>query len=204
MAPQGVNPDLDQAYSRLARLYDLAVRWLPLWRNWITPALNYVSGSDILEISFGTGYLLSRYPDHCNVVGLEINRAMMAAARRNLSAAQLTIPLVQGNVYRLPFSARRFDTLVNTMAFSGYPDGVAALAEMMRVLKPGGRLVIIDIGPPPDENPLGRAMLRFWQALGDIVQDVPALFRSAGLVSTQQTLGGMGSIHLYLALKPDR
>lgn len=194
---------LDQAYSRYARLYDLAVKYLPLWRSWISTALDYLIGPKILEISFGPGYLLSRYPQHYQVVGLEINRQMIATARRNLLSADRSILLLQGDVFRLPFGDCSFNTLVNTMAFSGYPDGESALVEMTRVLVPGGRLVMIDIGPPVEGHKPGSWLLAMWQALGDRVYDMPALFASCGLVSTGQRLGGFGTIHQYLAMKPD-
>jgi ubiquinone/menaquinone biosynthesis C-methylase UbiE len=101
----------------------------------------------------------------------------------------------------LPYASHSFDTIVNTMAFSGYPDGVAALTEMERVLKPGGRLVMIDVGYPKDRNRLGMALIKFWKTSGDIIRDMGVLFKDLGWKFQDEEIGGFGSVHLYVVEK---
>ena len=109
-----------------------------------------------------------------------------------------------GAVEALPYPDATFDTVVSTMAFSGYPDGAAAAAEVARVLVPGGRLVLIDVNYPRDGNRLGTALVdRFWKPLGDLVRDVPAVLTAAGLDVRDDEVGGWGSVHRYVATAPD-
>lgn len=189
----------DQFYTRFAPLYDLAVKGLPLWKRWLRHALPYIQGPRVLEISFGTGYLLTQYAGRFETCGLDFNYQMVVTARRNLVRRGLPAALQQGNVAALPYPDDFFDSVVNTMAFSGYPDGGQALAEIRRVLKPGGRLVLIDINYPQNRNWWGMKLTAFWVAAGDLIRDMGALFTAGGFTFTEQEIGGWGSVHLYLA-----
>jgi ubiquinone/menaquinone biosynthesis C-methylase UbiE len=85
------------------------------------------------------------------------------------------------------------------MAFSGYPDARKALGEMLRVLKPDGYLVLIDVNYPADGNWIGTRLTDLWKRAGDLVRDMRALFRERGLDYSDEEIGGWGSIHLYVA-----
>ncbi len=97
-------------------------------------------------------------------------------ARRNLARAGVQANLRQGNVEALPYPDASFDTVVNTMAFTGYPDGAKAMSELARVLRPGGRLVMIDIGYPRDGNRIGTSLVGLWKRAGDLIRDMTVLF----------------------------
>ncbi len=101
----------------------------------------------------------------------------------------------------MPYANESIDTIVNTMAFSGYPDGQRALTEMRRVLKRGGRLLIIDIYYPRNRNWLGMSLARFWQNSGDILREMDSLFDAMDIKYTEEEIGGFGSVHLYVAQK---
>jgi ubiquinone/menaquinone biosynthesis C-methylase UbiE len=98
----------------------------------------------VLDVGCGTGALLERlgraYPD-ARLSGLEPVPEMLAAARRRLPAS---VTLEEGWAEHLPFDAGRFDVVVSSSAFHYVHDPEAALREMRRVLRPGGRLVITD------------------------------------------------------------
>lgn len=191
----------DRAYTALARPYDLAVRWLPVWKAWLRHALPHIVGPRVLEVSFGTGYLISQYAGSVEAHGIDINRRMIETARGNLARARGPAELVQGNVEALPYPDACFDSLVNTMAFSGYPKGERALSEMRRVLRKGGRLVLIDFTHPPDGNRLGRTIASFWERSGDILRDMPSLLRACDLEFTDEAVGAGGSVRLYVATR---
>ncbi len=192
----------DQSYSQFARLYDRVVKTLPIWRNWLNQALPMLQGNHVLEISFGTGYLLPQYADHfITCCGIDYNKAMATIAQENLRQHDIRANLQVGNVETLPYTDASFDTLVNTMAFSGYPDAKQALSEMHRVLKPGGRLVMIDINYPTNGNWIGTLLTKVWQYGGDVIRDMEPLFKQFGFQYTDAEVGGFGTVHLYVATK---
>jgi ubiquinone/menaquinone biosynthesis C-methylase UbiE len=193
--------NFDQVYGRFAKAYDWIVKILPVWRNWISTAIPHIVGPNVLEVSFGTGYLISQYANQYNTYGIDYNRELACIARQNLTQSGACANLQQADIERLPYLSETFDTVVNTMAFTGYPDGKKALMEIHRVLKPGGRFVLVDIDYPQDHNWLGMQTIYIWAALGDILRDMDALFQQAGFRFTEQEVGGFGSVHLYIATK---
>jgi len=193
--------EMNREYTRFARIYDWSVKLLPVWKTWLKKALPHIKGSRILEISFGTGYLMTRYAGDFDTFGLDYNHKMIHTAAKNLLKQKLRATLVQGDAQSLPFADESFDCIVNTMAFSGYPDGEKALAEMWRVLTPRGRLVLLDFCEPPDSNAFGSALVRMMAAAGDIIRDMPPLFEKTGFSFTDEKAGGFGSVRLFVAEK---
>lgn len=191
--------EFDSFYTRFAGIYDFLIKSLPVWKNWLKQALPHIQGPRVLEVSFGTGYLLTQLADEFQVFGIDYNAAMTQTAKRNLQRTDLTASLQQADVSHLPYASHSFDTLVNTMAFSGYPDSVTALTEMERVLKPGGKLVMIDVDYPKDRNWIGMTLTKFWMASGDIIRDMSKLFEESGWECQEEEIGGFGSVHLYVA-----
>jgi ubiquinone/menaquinone biosynthesis C-methylase UbiE len=164
-------------------------------------ALPLISGRRVLEVSFGTGYLLGEYAGRFEVYGVDLNRRMARLAQDNLRKKGLAVEIQIARVEALPYESGTFDTLVNTMAFTGYPNADQAMREMRRVLKPGGRLVMIDINYPADGNRLGVFLARFWEASGDLIRDMRPLFQEYGFEYQETEVGGWGSVHLYVASK---
>ncbi len=189
----------DHAYTALAGPYDLAVRLLPIWKTWLRHALPHIVGPRVLEVSFGTGYLISQYAGTLETHGVDYNRRMVTIARKNLLRAGSKAELLQGNVEALPYADASFNSLVNTMAFSGYPNGLRALAEMRRVLRSDGKLILIDFTFPPDQNWLGSRVANLWEQSGDVLRDMPALFRECEFEYTDESVGAWGSVRLYVA-----
>jgi ubiquinone/menaquinone biosynthesis C-methylase UbiE len=191
----------DRFYTRFAPFYDRLVKWFPLWRNWLQKALPHLQGPRVLEISFGTGYLLTQYADHFEIYGIEYNKTMALTAQGNLEQVGLKANLQVGDVAALPYASGSFDTIVNTMAFTGYPDATQALSEMRRVLRPGGKLVMIDVNYPANSNWPGLLFTRAWAAGGDIIRDMGDLFQQFEFTFAETEIGGFGSIHLYIATR---
>jgi ubiquinone/menaquinone biosynthesis C-methylase UbiE len=122
----------DSFYTRFAGLYDWLVKRLPIWRGWIEPGLPFIKGPRVLEIPFGTGCLMAQYASRFETYGIDYNQRMAVVARANLKQAGLKARLQVSNVEALPYAHSTFDSVVNTMAFSGYPDATLALSEIRR------------------------------------------------------------------------
>ncbi|HEY6621868.1 MAG TPA: class I SAM-dependent methyltransferase [Steroidobacteraceae bacterium] len=105
------------------------------------------TGSRILEVAPGPGYLAIETA-RCGVfevTGLDISRTFVEIARRNADNAQVDIDFRQGNASAMPFAENSFDLILCRAAFKNFSQPLAALNEMHRVLKPGGRALIIDL-----------------------------------------------------------
>lgn len=191
--------NFDRFYTRFAGAYDLLVKAVPLWKKWLRCAVPHLVGPRILEVSFGTGWLMTQYADRFEVHGVDLNNRMVGIAKKNLGRSGLSAELQQGNVESLPFPDDFFDTVLCTMAFSGYPNAQMALSEMVRVLKPNGRVVLVDVNYPANGNRLGVMLTRFWVQSGDLVRDIDTLFEINQLSYSNEEIGGCGSIHLYVA-----
>src|SRR5665648_1266231 len=74
-------------YTRFARLYDIVVKAFPVWRRWLGHALPAIQGPRVLEVSFGTGWLLTQYAGRYRTDGIDLNPALVAVAHRNLARA---------------------------------------------------------------------------------------------------------------------
>ncbi|MCP5483875.1 MAG: methyltransferase domain-containing protein [Spirochaetales bacterium] len=190
---------MNQAYTRFAGLYAWAVRSLPVWKTWLRAVLPHIVGPRVLEASFGTGYLLTQYADRFEVSGIDYNERMVLIAGRELERKGLQADLFQADVANLPFQESFFDCIVNTMAFSGYPDGNQAMSEFRRVLRNGGRLLILDFDFPENGNCAGWSLTRLMQRSGDIIRDLRPLLAQHGFAFENRVIGGFGSVQLFIA-----
>jgi ubiquinone/menaquinone biosynthesis C-methylase UbiE len=104
-------------------------------------------GGDILEVAPGPGFLsieLARRGRH-RITGLDISRTFVEIARKNAEAARVSVDFRHGNASTMPFADSSFDFVVCRAAFKNFSEPVNAIAEMHRVLRPGGKGVIIDL-----------------------------------------------------------
>jgi ubiquinone/menaquinone biosynthesis C-methylase UbiE len=104
-------------------------------------------GARVLEVAPGPGYFaveLARLGGY-TVTGLDISRTFIEIARRNAAEAGVGVDFQQGNAADMPFRDESFDFLLCRAAFKNFTQPVEALREMHRVLKPGGRALIIDL-----------------------------------------------------------
>ncbi len=192
---------LDKEYSKYAKAYDIAVRLLPVWKTWIKTVIPYIEGNRVLEASFGTGFLLMQYANKYETYGIDFNTNMVEIAKKNLSRKGIGATLQRANVEKLPFPENYFDTVVNTMAFTGYPNGKQAMSEFFRVLKEGGILLIVDFDYPSDRNRLGYWLTRLMESAGDTIRDISKILQEFPFEYTEEEIGGFGSVHLYMARK---
>lgn len=109
-------------------------------REW---ACGQASG-EVLEVAVGTGLNLAWYPEGVTLTGLDLSSGMLELARERARALGREVTLREGNAHELPFEGASFDTVVCTFGLCAIPDPAAAVGEMARVLRPGGRLILVD------------------------------------------------------------
>src|SRR5216683_6241307 len=98
----------------------------------------------VLEVAIGTGLNLAHYPDQVQLTGVEWSPAMLDIARRRAGQLGRDVDLRQGDAQALEFPAGSFDAVVCTFSLCAIPDDRQAVAEMARVLRPGGLLLLAD------------------------------------------------------------
>ncbi len=138
---------VQQQYDRLASAYDQRWRWyvtntLSFIKNWV----NLSASETVLDIACGTGeferMVLSEHSTQ-QIVGVDISEEMLAIARQKLHSYANVSFQVSG-ASALPFPDQNFDVIVSANAFHYFDDPVVALAEMKRVIRPNGKVVILD------------------------------------------------------------
>jgi ubiquinone/menaquinone biosynthesis C-methylase UbiE len=98
----------------------------------------------VLEVAIGTGLNLPFYPADTTITGIDLSPAMLAIARQRAADLGVHADLHTGDAEALPFDDAAFDTVVCALSLCTIPDPAAAIAEMRRVLVPGGGLLLLD------------------------------------------------------------
>jgi ubiquinone/menaquinone biosynthesis C-methylase UbiE len=99
---------------------------------------------EVLEVAIGTGRNLAFYPAGVRLSGIDLSPAMLERARERAGELGVEVDLREGDAQDLPFPDESFDTVVCTLSLCNVPDDRRAMAEMKRVLRPGGRLLLLD------------------------------------------------------------
>lgn len=99
---------------------------------------------EVLEVAVGTGLNLDAYPPETRLTGIDFSSEMLAIATARARELGREVELRQGDAQALPFHDAGFDTVVCTFGLCAIADIDAALDEMTRVLKGGGKLILVD------------------------------------------------------------
>ena len=153
-------------------------------------------GEKVLDIGSGPGFLADEMAAEVGpegaVHGVDPSESMLAIARRRESSAQYAL----GDAVSLPFDDETFDAAIATQVYEYVPDMPAALAEVRRVLRPGGRLLILDtdwdaiVWHSSDRDRMLRVLEKWNDHLADpyLPRRLPKLLRDAGFALNSTTV----------------
>lgn len=147
-----------ELFARVAPHYD-RMNWLmtlgrdQAWRSFAAAQASPPACGLALDVAAGTGDLslaLAHYEPTCRVVGVDVSPQMMALGQRKVAQAGLDgrITLLPGDALRLPFADTTFDCVTSGFALRNVASIEQALMEMTRVVKPGGRVVCLELTKP--------------------------------------------------------
>jgi demethylmenaquinone methyltransferase / 2-methoxy-6-polyprenyl-1,4-benzoquinol methylase len=151
-------------FDSVAGRYDLmndvmSVGLHRVWKAFAVRHANVRPGMKVLDIAGGTGDLAKAFAQRAGASGevwlTDINGSMLAEGRNRMLDAGLTLPLAQCDAEKLPFPSAHFDLVSVAFGLRNMTHKDAALAEMARVLRPGGRLLVLEFS-------------RIWQPLGPL------------------------------------
>lgn len=142
----------------------------------------------VLEVGGGTGANLSHYRAVDSVTVLEPSAAMRRRLLNRLGEAPVAVEVHEAGIESAPFPDASFDTVVSTLTLCSVPDLDAGLAQIKRVLAPGGHLLFLEhVTSPGWRNRVQRACDPLWGKFAGgchLDRDIPALLRAAGFAVT--------------------
>jgi ubiquinone/menaquinone biosynthesis C-methylase UbiE len=139
----GIRGNSARWYDRNSRKYRTAEM-----KQYAKEVAGYLEkGSSVLELAPGPGYLsieLAKLGSY-RIIGIDISDDFVEIARRNAGEAGVQVEFKQGNASAIPAEKNQFDFIVCTAAFKNFREPAKVLSEMHRVLKEGGKALIIDM-----------------------------------------------------------
>jgi demethylmenaquinone methyltransferase/2-methoxy-6-polyprenyl-1,4-benzoquinol methylase len=188
----------------------------PRWRRALVAAIDPRPGERVLDVATGTGLVAAELAaSGTDVVGLDQSDEMLAVARGRLGAR---VTLLRGEAERLPFADAEFDALTFTYLLRYVDDRAATMRELARVVRPGGRIGMVEFGVPQAAAlralwrvhtrvglPLvGRLVSPAWLEVGRFLgpnieelhtrePDLPALWRAAGIGDVRELRMSFGA-----------
>jgi phosphatidylethanolamine/phosphatidyl-N-methylethanolamine N-methyltransferase len=139
-------PHRSRIYSDLAHVYDhVFTRVFARRIDRVVKGLRIPPGAKVLEVGIGTGLSVDAYPSHADVIGIDLSQDMLDHAAQKMNPARHGhIRLQQGDALNLEFPDESFDFVMAFHVITVVPDPKRMFDEMVRVCRPGGKIVIIN------------------------------------------------------------
>lgn len=133
-------------YDRRAFAYDLMEKFAEGlgFGKWREVLWGKVTGGNILEVGVGTGRNFPYYPPDAEITAIDFSEKMLSRARDKARRQGVKVRLLPMDVQNLDFADNTFDTVVATFVFCSVPDPLKGLAEVKRVCKPGGKVILLE------------------------------------------------------------
>ena len=184
----GKAAQVQEMFDAIAGRYDLLNRVLSAgvdqrWRLQATRAALAANPKDVLDVATGTADFalqLKRRAPGATVVGVDFSIGMLEIGREKARRQGLDVRLDEGDALALPYPDKSFDAVTCAFGFRNFANFEAGLREFHRVLRPGGRVVILEFPPPPSTT-VGRAYRIYFQHvlpfIGGVISGQPAAYR---------------------------
>src|SRR5437879_720636 len=161
---------VERVYTSYARVYDhIFGKIFHDGREHAVRLLNLSPGERVLEVGVGTGLALPFYPRTCEVVGIDLSAGMLARCRQRvqeLGLAHVTLQRMDASAMEFPDDG--FDAVMAAYVVTAVPDYRMAMQEMVRVCKPGGRIILLNhfSNGNPIINTIEKVLSPFCKQLG--------------------------------------
>ncbi|MGH2573290.1 MAG: class I SAM-dependent methyltransferase [Actinomycetota bacterium] len=195
-------------YERFAPRYDQTVRFwervlgLDEGRRWVASQAR----GDVLEMAIGTGRNLAYYPTAVRLTGVDLSPSMLKRARRRVRDLGRDADLRVDDAQALDLPDEAFDTVVITLSLCSIPDERRALAGALRVLRPGGRLFLLEhVRSPARLIRAGQRLLApliLWLQADHLMRDPLEHLESVGFVVERVERSRWGIVERVAARKP--
>ncbi|WP_455382741.1 bifunctional demethylmenaquinone methyltransferase/2-methoxy-6-polyprenyl-1,4-benzoquinol methylase UbiE [Salinispira pacifica] len=151
--------DVHDMFSRVVPTYDLLNHLFSfnvdrLWRSKIVRMARLPSEAHVLDVATGTADLaiaFARAHDDCRVVGVDFVEEMLVRGREKVARSGLgdRIELLHGDALSMPFDSDSFDVATIAFGLRNLNDFTGGIREMTRVVRPGGKVMVLEFSPPP-------------------------------------------------------
>lgn len=178
-------------YDRFSSFYDLVFKpYLEFGRPRAIELLAPETGSRVLEIGVGTGLYFEHYPSNVEVLGFDYSLGMLKEAKiKSRKLARCPVDLMQMDAQKMAFADNSFDYILAAYVMTVIPDPDKAIQELLRVAKPGGKVVLVNY--IRSENP----MMGFLEDISHPIfaslglftlnHDIPGLLKNNGVQNIQ-------------------
>lgn len=222
----------EKLFSRIADRYDFLNRSMSggldiVWRKRLVNEAEPQEGDAVLDIATGTGdvaFAFAKKRKDIQIVGIDISEAMLQIARRKAGTGPASaVKFVRGDALALPFEDQSFDIVTMAFGLRNLPDYEKGLKEMVRVVKKGGKILILEFSLPQNffirlfYRPYLKFVIPFfgglfsersayeylWKSVEEFTKsvDIPEMMKSAGLREVKRIPLTFGVVSVYLGTK---